>query len=365
MGHPSGSYVTRKTKAWHVAQKLADIINTAGASVAGRFGPDQSGVIHAQAWASGPSTGGITHRRSCSPPGRRRGTGSSGIWTASSSRTAARWPASPVGSGQGFQWTGGQRGQPPVRRRRQRHEVPRHARLHAALTGQARRGGSDERLPEDVHGLRAAIRERRAGVAGRLLPHGGRGHRATRRGRWTTRRSSPAGGTSSATPTNEERILLLVRRSRDQITVAARVRSLDARLLAGGRADEEALAQSPASRRDVEWGATISNIAVTGDASLKVGGGSERIEEADARCKYTGFWEDYKYGAVGWPVAVVEQRAREAHRARERAGRPQGHAPVLVPRASTISTSGRSSTPTAARSASPWTAWRTDASIST
>ncbi len=52
--------MTRKTKAWHVAQKLADIINTAGASVAGRFGPDQSGVIHAQAWASGPSTGGVT-----------------------------------------------------------------------------------------------------------------------------------------------------------------------------------------------------------------------------------------------------------------------------------------------------------------
>src|SRR5712692_885987 len=60
MGHPSSSFVTRKTKAWHVAQKLANIINTAGASVAGRFGPDQSSVIHAQAWASGPSTGGIT-----------------------------------------------------------------------------------------------------------------------------------------------------------------------------------------------------------------------------------------------------------------------------------------------------------------
>ena len=52
---------------------------------------------------------------------------------------------------------------------------------------------------------------------------------------------------------------------------------------------------------DVEWGVTISNIAVTGDASLKVGGDSERIEESDAQCKYTGFWEDYKYGAVGWP----------------------------------------------------------------
>ena len=52
---------------------------------------------------------------------------------------------------------------------------------------------------------------------------------------------------------------------------------------------------------DVEWGATISNIAVTGDASLKVGGDSERIEESDKRCQYTGYWEDYKYGAVGWP----------------------------------------------------------------
>ncbi len=52
---------------------------------------------------------------------------------------------------------------------------------------------------------------------------------------------------------------------------------------------------------DVEWGATISNLAVTGDASLKVGGDSERIEESDGRCRYTGFWEDYKYGAAGWP----------------------------------------------------------------
>lgn len=53
---------------------------------------------------------------------------------------------------------------------------------------------------------------------------------------------------------------------------------------------------------DVEWGAIISNIAVTGDASLKVGGDSERIEESDKRCSYTGFWEEYKYGAnPAWP----------------------------------------------------------------
>jgi hypothetical protein len=41
MGHPNVSFVTRKTKAWYVAQELADLINTTGASVAGRFGPDQ------------------------------------------------------------------------------------------------------------------------------------------------------------------------------------------------------------------------------------------------------------------------------------------------------------------------------------
>ena len=51
---------------------------------------------------------------------------------------------------------------------------------------------------------------------------------------------------------------------------------------------------------DVEWGATISNVAVTGDASLPVGGDSPRIEDADKRCQYTGFWEDYKYD-TGWP----------------------------------------------------------------
>src|SRR5690606_9009525 len=51
---------------------------------------------------------------------------------------------------------------------------------------------------------------------------------------------------------------------------------------------------------DVEWGATISNIVVTGDTSLKVGADSPRVEEPDKRCQYTGYWEDYKYGA-GWP----------------------------------------------------------------
>ena len=59
---------------------------------------------------------------------------------------------------------------------------------------------------------------------------------------------------------------------------------------------------APADASDMEWGCTISNIQVTGDGSLKVGGGAARIEEADAGCKYTGYWENYKYGAdPAWP----------------------------------------------------------------
>ncbi len=167
MGHPSGSFVTRKTKAWHVAQKLANIINTAGASVAGRFGPDQSGVIHAQAWVSGPSTGGIT------------------ITFVLASGTTSRYGklgnldrvflahghtlgSVPVGSGQGFQWSAGRE---PASCLRTVTTTRSTTRLHADFAGQERRGRSDERLPEDVHGLRSATRERRGRHRRRMIPH--------------------------------------------------------------------------------------------------------------------------------------------------------------------------------------------------
>ena len=109
---------------------------------------------------------------------------------------------------------------------------------------------------------------------------------------------------------------------------------------------------------DVEWGATISNIAVTGDASLKVGGDSARIEESDKRCQYTGYWEDYKYGAAGWP----SQWWSKGHAKRTGPNDPrtmsQRSRSSTLPRRSTTSTSARSCTRTAARSASRWTAWR-------
>ncbi|MBI4904407.1 MAG: hypothetical protein HY820_12270, partial [Acidobacteria bacterium] len=51
MNHPAGSFVTLQLGAKHLLQKLAQIINTPGDPVAGRFGPDQSGVISATATA--------------------------------------------------------------------------------------------------------------------------------------------------------------------------------------------------------------------------------------------------------------------------------------------------------------------------
>jgi hypothetical protein len=55
------------------------------------------------------------------------------------------------------------------------------------------------------------------------------------------------------------------------------------------------------TRSDIEWQVRISNLAVTGDRTLKVGGDAPRIEESDGRCRYEGFWEDYRYGE-GWPT---------------------------------------------------------------
>jgi len=55
------------------------------------------------------------------------------------------------------------------------------------------------------------------------------------------------------------------------------------------------------TRSDIEWQVRISNLTLTGDRTLKVGGDAPRIEESDGRCRYEGFWEDYRYGA-GWPT---------------------------------------------------------------
>ena len=159
-----------------MAQKFADIINTAGASVAGRFGPDQSGVIHAQAWASGPSTGGSLDVRD-SPRGATSRYGKLGnldrVFVAHGRTLGWRpgWQRDRASSGPRAAGPASCSPTATTTRSTTSRSTSRRRSLD-----KTRRGGSDERLPEDVHGLRAAIRERRAESPGRLLPHGGRGH---------------------------------------------------------------------------------------------------------------------------------------------------------------------------------------------
>ena len=111
-----------------------------------------------------------------------------------------------------------------------------------ALTDKLGARRPDERLPEDLHGVRAAVRADRSGVAGRVLPHGGRGRGRRRCGRWTTvathgravlhRRRRP---TRSACCWRQA--------ATGQVTVLRGYEGTTARRLAGWRAHEEALAQ--------------------------------------------------------------------------------------------------------------------------
>lgn len=99
---------------------------------------------------------------------------------------------------------------------------------------------------------------------------------------------------------SEERVLLVSVDSGSQIAVQRGYQnSTPAAWPAGTRLKKVSPVTGVAS--DIEWRVTISNINVTGDRSLKVGGGALRIEESDARCEYAGYWEDNVYGA-GWPT---------------------------------------------------------------
>jgi len=295
MGHPSGSYVTRKTKAWHVAQKLADTINTAGASVAGRFGPDQSGVIHAQAWASGPSTGGIalTFVLGTGAAARCGKLGNLDRVFVAHGRTLA---GVPVGSGQGFQWTAGSGA--TLLFAHGDNNTKYHVTLDFTQTLLDKLGAvvpmSDCRKMYMVFAPRFENVEQDL-QDGCFLTAGV----GTANTSWTVDDTSKLTGGRYfiGTPTSEERIQLLSVASGTQITVA---RGFEASTPGSWPAGTRLKKLSPVSgfTGNVEWGCTIFNIAVTGNGSLKVGGGSDRIEEADARCKYTGFWEDYAYGGT-------------------------------------------------------------------
>ncbi len=291
--HPSGSFVTRKTEVFHVAQKLAIAINTAGDTVAGRFGPDQSGVIKAQAWGGGII---LTFALGAGATPRYGKLGNLDRVFLAHGRTLNGAPQS---TGQGFQWTDGSGA--GVQFSGGDNDTKYHIALDFTQELKDRNGVAvpmtDCRKIYMVFAPRFEPSEAELEDGCLLTSDVSAGDTA-----WSVDDSSKlAGGRYfiGASDT-EERVQLLTVVSATQIAVARGYQSsTPAAWTAGARMKKLSPVSGFAS--DVEWGCTISNIAVTGDGSLKVGGGSARIEEADPRCQTTGYWEDYKYGAAGWP----------------------------------------------------------------
>ena len=98
----------------------------------------------------------------------------------------------------------------------------------------------------------------------------------------------------------EERLLLVSVASASQITVQRGYENSTPNAWPVGTRLKK-LSPVTGVAADIEWRVTLSNITVTGDRTLKVGGDTPRTEESDARCKYEGYWESYRYGA-GWPT---------------------------------------------------------------
>ena len=270
-------------------------VNHKGTLFAGRFGPDQSGVIQAQAWASRPSTGGITLTfvLGTGATARYGKLGNLDRVFVAHGRTLA---GVPVGSGQGFQWTAGSGA--TLLFANGDNNTKYHVTLDFTQTLLDKLGAV---VPMgDCRKMYMVFAPRFENVEqdlqdGCFLTVGVGTSNTT----WTVDDTSKLTGGRYfiGTPTSEERIQLLSVVSGTQITGA---RGFEASTPGPWPAGTRLKRLSPVSGfpGNVEWGCTISNIAVTGNGSLKVGGGSERIEETDALCKYTGFWEDYAYGGA-------------------------------------------------------------------
>jgi hypothetical protein len=293
--HTEDVYITRDTHAYHVARKLADVINASRDTVAGRFGPDQSGVITAQVGGgSGYQSGALyLEFKSNTADGSLYGKlGNLDRVLVTHGRTM-NGQADP---NQGFQWTAGSgatfRFSGGDNDTRYRIELPL-----GALTDKLGR-----RVPtgtcRKIYMVFAPRFERAEEELedGCFLAADVNASSTT----WTVDDSSRLSGGRYFIGNNaiEERVLLS-QALPGQITV---VRGYESTTPQPWPSGTRVCKLSPRSgfSSDVEWRAIISNIAVTGDASLKVGGAAARIEESDARCKYTGYWEDYKY-AAGWP----------------------------------------------------------------
>jgi hypothetical protein len=294
--HTSDAYITRETHAYHVAQKLAEIINASGDTVAGRFGPDQSGVIRATAGSGSTYQSGTlflefqTHTADGSLYGKL---GNLDRVLVTHGHTI---DGDPVAS-QGFQWSGG-----------------------SGATFRFDAGDNDTRYRiqlrfgalTDKHGRRVPMENCRK-IYMVFAPRFERAEEELEDGCFLTAGVGASSTTWSVDDTSklsggryfvgdgmmEERVLL-GQALPGQIKVTRGYESTTSQPWPSGTRMSKLSLKSGFSS-DVEWRVTISKIAVAGDAGLKVGGAAARIDESDPRCKYTGYWEDYKYNA-GWPT---------------------------------------------------------------
>ncbi len=280
--------------AYDALLRLAEIINTPGATVVGRYGPDQSGVVTASVIHTGPSgapSAALVLTFATPPlPAARYGT------LGNLDRVLVTSGHQGVG-GQSLDWTGPRNprftgGDNDTRYRitldftqplldKLGRTVPMNDCRKIYMVFAPRFEPTEEEL-EDGCFLTAGV---------------GRGDTV-----WTVDDTSKLTGGRYfiGSPTSEERVRLVSVDSAAQITVERGYQGSAAGAWPAGARMKKV---SPVSgfSSDVEWSCTISNIAVTGDRSLKVGGGAPRIEESDGRCAYSGAWESYKYGA-GWPT---------------------------------------------------------------
>lgn len=280
--------------AYDALLRLAQIINTPGATVEGRYGPDQSGVITASVIHTGPAGAPsaalvLTFATPPLPAARYGKLGNLDRVLVTSGHQGA--------GGQNLDWTG-----------------PRNPRFTGGDNDTRYRITLDFTQPLlDMLGRTVPMNDCRKiymVFAPRFEPTeeeledgcfltAGVGPGDTV---WQVDDSSKLTGGRYfiGTPAGEERVRLLALNSGTQITVERGFQSSTPGSWAAG-ARMKKLSPMSGFASDVEWRCTISNLAVTGDRSLKVGGGAPRIEESDGRCKYTGSWENYAYN-TGWPT---------------------------------------------------------------
>jgi len=285
LAHPAGSYVTLRVEGYHIAEKFAGIINDPG-SPAGRYGPSQTAVITAQggiglnrsgylriSFKPDANYGKLGHLDRVLATCGHQGAGElSGNWLQRTARFAGGDTDKKYRVRLDFT-------QPLLDRNGQAVPMNDCRKIYLVFAPRF------ERIEEELED-------------GCFLTAGAAPSDTVLQVDDTTKLTG--GRCFIGDPSSEERLLFVSADSPTQITVQ---RGYENSTAASWPAGTRLKKVSPVTgvAADIEWRVTLSNITVTGDRSLKVGGGAPRIEESDSRCKYHGHWEDYRY-AAGWPT---------------------------------------------------------------